>query len=153
MAPKGARAGEHACDSALEISPDPPDPMPTLTRAAAESWLSDYGRAWQARDAAAFAALFSHDVRYHWTPFDSPQQGRHEVGEAFRAAVARQGAVRFDSELLAVTDSVALARWSCSFDRVGADHRVRLDGIFQMEFDEGGLCRVFREWWHSDEVR
>jgi hypothetical protein len=48
-----------------------------------DSWLAAYGRAWERRDAQAFAALFTPDVRYHWTPFEEPRVGRDAVAEAF----------------------------------------------------------------------
>jgi ketosteroid isomerase-like protein len=112
-----------------------------------DSWLAAYGRAWERRDAQAFAALFTPDVRYHWTPFEETRVGRDAVAEAFEAAVVRQRDIRFTASAL----SRCIAHWQCSFKRAGRDYTVRLDGMFVVEFADSGLCRIFREWWHSDE--
>ena len=123
-----------------------------MTRERLEAWLAAYGRAWERKDTEAFVDLFAPDVRYHWTPFQDPKRGREGVGEAFRAAVSCQEAIEFNCTLRWVEGQEGLAHWWCSFDRVETGHRVRLDGIFEMMFDEAGRCEVFREWWHSDEA-
>jgi hypothetical protein len=116
-----------------------------------EAWLAEYGNAWQDRDSRAFVSLFAPEVLYHWTPFEEPKRGRDVLAAAFDAAVARQASIRFSSAVLAVDERSGIASWRCSFERVGTGRQVQLDGIFQMEFDNGGSCTVFREWWHSDE--
>jgi ketosteroid isomerase-like protein len=117
-----------------------------------EKWLRAYGDAWERKDAEAFTCLFSPNVLYYWTPFEEPKQGRDGLAEAVLAAVSRQRDIHFTSEILATgSEAWGIAHWHCTFDRIGTGVRVSLDGIFLMEFDEGGLCTVFREWWHSDE--
>jgi len=116
-----------------------------------ERWLREYGSAWERKDGPAFVALFSSDVRYYWTPFSEPRAGHAALAEAFESAIARQEKIRFEATVLSVTADQGVAHWSCSFDRRNAGHRVRLDGVFVMDFDADGACRVFREWWHSDE--
>lgn len=115
------------------------------------SWLSAYGQAWERKETSAFVALFAPDVRYYWTPFEEPKQGQKEVAQAFESAVARQESIGFRSTVLLADGRSSLAHWHCAFDRVPGGWRVELDGIFQMEFDAEGRCRVFREWWHSNE--
>lgn len=117
-----------------------------------EKWLSRYGQAWERKETEAFVTLFSPDVRYHWTPFEDPKEGREELAQAFESAVARQEAIRFKSTVLSAEGRSALTHWHCSFDRGPTGQRVELDGIFHMEFDSAGRCQVFREWWHSDEL-
>ncbi len=70
-----------------------------MTEADFKAWLASLGQAWEARDAEAFAALFTEDVRYYWTPFEAPKEGREGVAAAFRAAVARQSDIRFGFEI------------------------------------------------------
>ena len=116
-----------------------------------DNWLAAYGLAWERRDAQAFAALFTPDVHYHWTPFEEPRVGRDAVAEAFEAAVVRQRDIRFTASALSRSDPGGIAHWRCSFKRAGTDYTVRLDGMLVVEFADSGLCRIFREWWHSDE--
>ena len=47
----------------------------TATHEQFTAWLRAYQSAWEGRDAAAVAKLFSADARYHWTPLVPPQQG------------------------------------------------------------------------------
>lgn len=115
------------------------------------AWLEGYGRTWRSRNTDAFTALFSDDVRYHWTPHGDPKVGPGELGDAFRSATARQRDVDFSARLLAVGDDWCVAHWQASFDRIGTGHRVQLDGMLLAEFNRDGRCRVFREWWHSTE--
>ena len=121
-----------------------------VDREAVERWLAAYGRAWENKDTQAFVGLFVPELEYCWTPFEEPKRGSAELARAFDEAVARQEDIRFQARVLAVEGDTALAHWSCAFRRIPGGWTVRLDGMFQMEF-EGNRCRVFREWWHSDE--
>ena len=123
-----------------------------MDRTSLEAWLRAYGRAWENRDAGAFAALFAPDARYYWTPFEEPKLGQAGVAQAFENAVARQTDIRFEATVLKVEGAQGIAHWKCTFQRLGNDSTVRLDGVFVMQFDEHGLCTIFREWWHRDET-
>jgi len=116
-----------------------------------DRWLTRYGDAWESRDRERFCALFTEDAPYYWTPMDPPMLGHAGIGTAFADAVSTQGNIRFSHQVLAVVDVTGICRWQCSFDRVGSGERVRLDGVFVVSFDDHGLCREFREWWHSSE--
>ena len=116
-----------------------------------QAWLDEYGRAWEAKNTRAFVGLFTPNTRYFWTPFGEPKRGHEELAIAFEGAVARQEQIAFHATVLVVNGRRGLAHWQCSFQRVGSDERVQLDGIFLMDFDDLGRCDVFREWWHSDE--
>jgi hypothetical protein len=117
----------------------------------AKAWLSAYGSAWERKDTADFIRLFSPGGRYHWTPFETPREGRSQLAEAFESAIERQEDIHFEFEILSKKDRESVAHWRCDFRRMERDYRVHLDGIFRMEFDDQGQCTVFREWWHSDE--
>ncbi len=123
-----------------------------LTEEEFESWLREYGAAWQARDAQQFSALFENDALYYWTPFEDPKKGTDEISGAFGAAVVNQQGVDFGARVLYVTAQLGAAHWSCAFTRAGSGVRVHLDGIFVVQFGESGKALSFREWWHSDEA-
>jgi hypothetical protein len=123
-----------------------------MDESALQSWLAAYGQAWERKDTKTFVMLFAPDVRYHWTPFEEPKQGREQLAQAVELAVGRQEAIKFSSKVLCVDGQKGLAHWHCSFDRAPTGQRVDLDGIFEMEFDADGRCSVFREWWHSNEA-
>jgi ketosteroid isomerase-like protein len=115
-----------------------------------DRWLSAYGAAWERRDLAAFAALFSAEATYQWGPFSHPLRGREEIRARAEQAVSLQEDVRFGHEPLTVTaDGRGIAHWWVSY-RVPARHiREENDGIFIVSLTADGLCSEFREWWNA----
>jgi ketosteroid isomerase-like protein len=116
-----------------------------------QSWLSAYGKAWEAKSATAFAGLFAEDALYYWTPFETPKKGRAEIAAAFSAAVARQRDIDFGARILYVEAMLGAAHWSCAFARARTGKRVHVDGVMAVQFGAGGSAISFREWWHTDE--
>jgi hypothetical protein len=123
-----------------------------MDRSEIERWLDAYGQAWQRRDADAAASLFSEDASYQWGPFEEPLRGRDAIRERWALATGGQADVSFGSEPLALTESVAVARWWVSFVRPVSSTMVELDGIFLLKFTaEGSCCSQLREWWNNRE--
>jgi ketosteroid isomerase-like protein len=122
-----------------------------LTEKHFSTWLSAYGRAWEAKDAAGFAGLFAENALYYWTPFEEPKKGRAEIRAAFAAAVESQRDIDFGARILYTHAQLGAAHWSCSLTRTNTGKRVHLDGIFVVQFETNGEALSFREWWHSDE--
>jgi len=114
-------------------------------------WLRAYQTAWEGRDAAAAAGLFTDDARYHWTPLVPPQQGPAEIAAAWQAAVSQQRDVRFTFAVFGVSGATGMATWRADFTRLPDQFKVRIEGVLSAEFAAAGKCRVFREWWHSAE--
>jgi len=123
-------------------------PAPNLTRAALETWLKHYGAAWELRDPARAAALFTENAPYHEMPFDAPKAGRLGIRDYWETVTADHRNVRFASEVLAVDGQTGVAHWSASFTSASSGAFVELDGAFVLTFDAGGLCSELREWWH-----
>jgi len=117
-----------------------------------ETWLQSYGKAWESRDAAAAARLFTEDSEYYWTPLDAPQRGRAGVAAAWEGAVSQQQDIRFAFEILAVNGAKGIASWRADFLRLPVRAGVRIEGVLMADFAEPGQCRVFREWWHAVET-
>jgi uncharacterized protein (TIGR02246 family) len=115
------------------------------------AWLDDYGRAWEAQDPEASAALYREDALYFETPFDEPMRGVAAIRDYSAEAAAAQKDVKFGADVLAVSGDTGIARWRASFTRVPSGMRVELDGVFLVTFDDAGRCREFREWWHRRE--
>lgn len=114
-------------------------------------WIEALGRAWEARDAQAAAALFADDATYQENPFDPPLRGRDAI-LAYWADVPRtQEDIHFDSEVIAVTDNCAVVHWQVSMRRIPTGAPVRLDGVSVGTFDAAGRCSTWREWWHRQE--
>jgi ketosteroid isomerase-like protein len=130
---------------------------PTLNSHAATieqftQWLRAYQAAWEGRDAAAAARLFTDDARYYWTPLVPPQKGPAEIAAAWDSAVSKQRDIRFTFEVFAVSGPTGFATWRADFVRQPDQSRVQIEGVLSAEFGAAGRCRVFREWWHSSEA-
>jgi len=116
-----------------------------------QAWLEAYGRAWEAQDPEASAALYREDALNFETPFDEPMRGVTAIRAYAAEAAAAQKDVKFSADVLAVSGDTGIARWTASFTRVPSGVQVELDGIFLVTFDDADRCHEFREWWHRRE--
>ena len=121
-----------------------------LDRAAFGAWLEGYKQAWEARDPARAAALFTPDATYSETPFDLPLEGQAAIADYWAKAVAGQANVAFTYEILACAGNEGLCRWHAAFTGVPGGEAIDLDGIFRCRFDDACVALVdrFEEWWH-----
>ena len=123
-----------------------------LEKAAFAAWLDSYKRAWEARDPAAAAALFTPDASYREMPFEPPIEGAAAIAAYWARAVAGQKDVSFTYEVLACAGDEGLCHWHCAFTAdPGGDH-VDLDGIFRCRFADPAHVDRFQEWWHVKAV-
>jgi ketosteroid isomerase-like protein len=118
-----------------------------LSAASLESWLARYEQAWERRDPAQAAALFTENAPYHEIPFDAPKAGRAGIRDYWTTVTADQRNVDFKSTVVAVNGQTGVARWSASLTSAASGARIELDGVFILKFD-GNLCSELREWWH-----
>jgi ketosteroid isomerase-like protein len=115
------------------------DPVGRFTR-----WLTAFGDAWEAGDAAAMAALFVVGATLAPDPFAAPIRGRRAIHAHFAQLMAHTPGVSFSAEVLGVGHTYGVAHWHVSGG-------VRdLDGIMVCAIDARGRCESLREWWHAD---
>lgn len=115
--------------------------MPSL-----DEWIAGYRSAWEERDADAAASLFSTDSTYRANIFEEPFQGREGVRNYWTTVTAAQSEVQVRmGRPFADGARVAVEFWTNM--RVGGDP-VTLPGCLLLDFDDGGLCRRLREYWH-----
>lgn len=119
-----------------------------LTMSSLSAWLDAYGSAWETRDADAAANIFSADATYQVTPYEQPHVGKDGVRNYWAGVTENQRNVQFEHQALSVTGNTGIAHWSANFDVAPEGTKIELDGIFVLEFDENGKCRLLREWWH-----
>ena len=119
-----------------------------LEEAAFAAWLDSYKKAWEARDPAAAAALFTPDATYQEAPFDAPVEGAAGIAAYWAKAVAGQKDVSFTYEILACAGDEGLCQWHCAFTASPGGDQVDLDGIFRCRFADSAHVDRFQEWWH-----
>jgi ketosteroid isomerase-like protein len=113
-----------------------------------ERWLAGYEQAWESRDAARAAELFTADARYHEMPFDAPKIGQNAIRDYWSTVTADQRDIDFRSQVVAVDGTTGVARWSATLTAISSGARVELDGVFVLTFAADGRCTELREWWH-----
>lgn len=123
-----------------------------MTEKTFDDWLRCYQQAWMSLDAPAACALFTDDAEYFITPFDLPLRGQSELTNYWQGVVTTQKDVLFNYQRLSVNLFVGIAHWSAKFTRAKSGKRIALDGILMAEFDKQGRCKLFREWWHSQQI-
>ena len=123
----------------------------SLTEQRFQSWISAYGKAWEAKSASAFSSQFAEDALFYRSPFEAPKKGRAEIAAAFTTEVGLQRDIDFGARVLYVEAMLGAAHWSCAFTRANTGKRVHVDGVMGVQFDETGKALSFRQWWHADE--
>jgi SnoaL-like domain len=114
-------------------------------------WLAEYRRAWIERDPDAAAALFTDDALYREQPYDEPFVGPSGVRDYWARVTATQEAVELEYGTPVVVGDRAAVEWWVTMLNGGAE--ITLAGEFMLRFDENGLCRELREYWHVGEGR
>jgi len=125
--------------------------MNALTHEQFRQWMVTYGRAGAENDPHASANLFAEDAAYYETPFADPMIGRDAIYEYWNNGAQRLKDKESTFEVLAVNGNLGVARWRSQFTVIESGNRFALDCLFTVEFNDGGLCRIFREWWHIQE--
>jgi len=120
----------------------------TLDSALLEAWLQRYGAAWEARDPAAAAALFTPGATYHEMPFDPVKQGRAAIQDYWKTVTADQREIQVETRVIAVNGNTGVAHWKATFKLQSTGATISLDGVFVLEFAASGECSSLREWWH-----
>ncbi len=119
-----------------------------LTVEKLQTWLGDYGKAWETKSAKKAGKLFTADATYRETPYDAPFAGRKAIQDYWSGVTKDQADIKFTSEVLSVSDNKGIAHWHATFSQPSTGAKNTLDGIFVMEFAADGLCQKFEEWWH-----
>lgn len=114
---------------------------------ALEEWIDGYRLAWEQRDPEAAAELFAEDATYRSNIFEVAHEGRGGVRAYWEDVTSSQSDVTVTMGRPFVDGSrVAVEFWT----RMGvAGEETTLPGCLLLEFDEQGLCRRLREYWHS----
>jgi SnoaL-like domain len=127
-----------------------------VDKAAVDRWLEGYVSAWKSYDPRQIEALFAADVAYRYHPYDEPVEGRDAVvaswlGEDSSPDVSTRdepGTYDANYHAVAVDGLTAVATGSSQYrDQPGGPITHTFDNCFVIQFDEGGRCTDFVEWF------
>ena len=104
------------------------------------AWLTAFGDAWEAGDAAALGSLFTVGATYAPDPFADVVRGRRAVLAWLGATFADWSSASFTAQVLGVGETYGVAHW-----RV-ASHDRAFDGVWVVALDARGRCESLREW-------
>jgi ketosteroid isomerase-like protein len=113
----------------------------------AAAWVSRYGDAWRAGDAAAAAALFAPGASYTSDLFGPGLRGREEIAAYWTQATGGQENLDLRLGSPIVSGDRAAVEWRASFVRGGRP--VELAACLVLRFDAAGLCLELREYWRE----
>ena len=126
--------------------------MKPLTLEAFQTWMDIYGKASEENDPQTSANLFTQDASYYENPFDKPIIGRDAIYAYWNKGAQTLTEKQSTYQILCVKDNLGIARWQSKFAAIESGKHVALDCLFVVEFNEEGLCKTFREWWHLRET-
>jgi hypothetical protein len=126
--------------------------MKLLTFETFDTWMNAYGRASAENNPHASAELFATNAKYFESPFREPGVGRSTISAYWNNGTHSLSDKRSSNEVLAVVMNRGMARWQAEFNVIATGERISLDCVFLVEFNDGGQCTLFREWWHSKVI-
>ena len=119
-----------------------------LTRSSVEGWMEKLKASWEAGDADAASALFNHTEQYYERPFKAATTFDEIQGYWKDIETLRDIHVEFS--VVAIDGQTACIQWQNQFRTSQSAELTHLDGIFLVEFNDDGQCKVFRQWWFME---
>jgi SnoaL-like domain len=107
-----------------------------------QTWLDAYVAAWRSYTPDAIGELFSEDARYAYHPYDDPLVGRAAIVESWRDDPDPPDSWDAAYRPLLVQGERAIATGETRY----ADGDVYAN-LWELEFDTGGRCTKFVEWF------
>ena len=123
--------------------------MKKLTNPHLDKWLTTYKKAWETLDPTLIITLFSDNTFYFETPFHLPITNTSALYDYWAFAPTYQTQVNFYYEIIGIKGMRGFCKWKSVFFQFTTNEMVSMDGIFEIKFNEEGVCSVFREWWHK----
>ncbi|MEE9224921.1 MAG: nuclear transport factor 2 family protein [Bacteroidota bacterium] len=112
--------------------------------------IEQYKRAWEEKNADLAADLFTDDIEYPESPFDSPASGLEGLKRYWRQATAGQSDIHFSYSNMFLDGIRGALEWECMYRKTATGKRAALKGAMFFQF-EGGRIKQFREYWHKRE--
>jgi hypothetical protein len=119
-----------------------------LNRSALEAWIAGYERLWRTAGTDSLGELFTPDVSYRMSPWETPVTGLAELARLWedeRASADEPFEMR--SAIVAVDGNTAVVRVEVDYAATGRQWR----DLWIIELTDDGRCRAFEEWPFAPE--
>jgi ketosteroid isomerase-like protein len=116
-----------------------------VSRQSVNQWMGELKSAWESKDVERALRLFTRTEYYYERPFKAGTTQEDYRGY-WKDIVGLQD-IRLDYSIVAVEGDVACVHWQNWFREAPDSKITQLDGMFVIEFDQEGYCRIFRQWW------
>lgn len=124
-----------------------------MTHDEVQRWLDGYIAAWRSYDPNAVGELFSDDAEYRYHPWDEPIRGRAEIVRAWVSPDGNESDrdepgswdARYEPYVVDGSRAVAVG-WS-RYLAQGEEPEKLYHNCYLLEFDAGGKCRSFTEFF------
>ncbi|MEA2256346.1 MAG: hypothetical protein QOG35_2391 [Solirubrobacteraceae bacterium] len=107
-----------------------------------QAWLDAYVQAWRSYDEAEIRELFAADATYAYYPYDEPKRGRDEIVASWLHDRDEPGTWDAAYSPTLVAGHAAIATGETRYARGDV-----FSNLFELEFDAGGRCTRFVEWY------
>ncbi len=109
-------------------------------------WFEKLGKAWIARNPKEIRPLFSEELEYFESIFETPVKTLNGVMALWELVPLNQDNVNYDFKLIATDENTAIANWKVSRTLLKTNENQQIDGIFIIKLDKNGQCYYFKQW-------
>lgn len=121
--------------------------MSATERAALESWVAGYRRAWSSDDPGDIASLFTEDATYSPAPFSQGWHGRDAIVAEWIKRGDSGSPWSFDHEIIAVDGPVGVIRGLTTYAATDKNPEGVYSNVWVVNLAPDGRATSFSEWW------
>ena len=117
-----------------------------------DEWLIKLKNIWVDKNPEGLKELFPDKFMYFETPFEKPHTTKKDLINLWQDVPKSQDNTKFSYKIISFSHNLGIVHWNASFVRKGRNIKAYLDGIFQIQLDNDGLCTEFKQWWITKEI-
>jgi SnoaL-like domain len=118
-----------------------------MDQAGAQRWLERYVEAWRSNDRDMIADLFTEEVSYRYHPYDEPVVGRDKLVDSWLEHPDEPDSWDAEYTPYALQGDRLVAVGKSRYNATDEHAARTYHNAFLIEFDEGGRCRSFTEYY------
>lgn len=110
------------------------------------AWIDKFMEGWRDRDVERVMETIAEDCAYYETVFDEPCRDIRAIRKLWEVVPKNQKDIEYSYEILAKNEEVCIIHFRLTRTTLPDEHRVEMDGIFQVSLDDEGKCTLFKQW-------